>query len=153
MVLLAACRFLERLLLADRTEMVERVVQAPRAPLSRGESRVRLLLHPPQLGGLRIDLAVKDGVLDASLRAETHAARHVLVSNLDALRDALSQQGIAVGRFEVSVRDDAPRDGDSRRFTDGPPPDEVRAIESEVEDMAALRRRLSLGLHRVDLTV
>ncbi len=145
---------------AERIETIERIVAATRLTLNRGETRLRMLLHPPQLGGLRVDLSVKDGVLDASLSAETHAARHVLAANLDSLRDSLVEQGIAVHRLEVSVWDGFSRDAHGSHSSrdesgrDGAGPGSGRAQEMEPESLAAIRRRLALlEQRRVDVMV
>lgn len=142
---------------ASRMETIERIASATRATLSKGETRVRMLLNPPQLGSLRIDLSVKDGVLDASLRAETQAARHVLTSNIDSLRDALTAQGLVLGRLDVSVQDQASQDPSRRKGDDDAAragKDRSEAIGAvDREDPDAARRRMSASRHRVDVVV
>jgi flagellar hook-length control protein FliK len=70
-------------------------------------------LSPPELGNLRIELAVQNGVLTAKLEAETPAARNALLDNLPALRDRLAQQDIRVEKFDVDVRRDSNGSGGS----------------------------------------
>jgi flagellar hook-length control protein FliK len=63
-------------------------------------------LSPPELGALRIELNVKDGVMSASLQTENANARKLLLDNLPVLRDRLAEQNIRVDRFDVDVRQD-----------------------------------------------
>ncbi|MBI3099748.1 MAG: flagellar hook-length control protein FliK [Planctomycetes bacterium] len=89
---------------ANQAEMIDRIVQQTRMGVEHGQTRIRMQLNPPALGHLRLDLGVQDGVLSARLQTETQAAQVVLQTHLDTLRDSLEQQGIIVGSFEVSVR-------------------------------------------------
>jgi flagellar hook-length control protein FliK len=89
----------------DRPRFVQRVEGALRAAQQR-DGRVQVRLSPPELGNLRIELAVQNGVLTAKLEAETPAARNALLDNLPALRDRLAQQDIRVEKFDVDVRRD-----------------------------------------------
>jgi flagellar hook-length control protein FliK len=65
---------------------------------------LQLRLSPPELGALRIELNVKDGVMSASLQTENANARRLLLDHLPALRDRLAEQNIRVDRFDVDVR-------------------------------------------------
>ena len=114
----------------DRDRFVGRVEGAIRTAQQR-DGRVQVRLSPPELGSLRIELTIEQGVLSARLEAETSAARKVLLDNLPALRERLAQQDVRVDRFDVDVRregggsgggpqdrpagDATPRDGDERR--------------------------------------
>jgi flagellar hook-length control protein FliK len=51
-----------------------------------------------------LQLAVHDGVMTASLEAETPAARQLLLDHLPSLRDRLAEQNIRIDRFDVDVR-------------------------------------------------
>jgi flagellar hook-length control protein FliK len=70
---------------------------------------VRLRLHPAELGSLRIDVKVLEGVLTAHLQAETPEARTALVDNLPVLRERLAEQGIRIDKFDVDLRDHSDR--------------------------------------------
>jgi flagellar hook-length control protein FliK len=56
------------------------------------------------LGSLRLQLTVQDGVMTASLEAESPAARQLLLDHLPSLRDRLAEQNIRIDRFDVDVR-------------------------------------------------
>ncbi|MFH1022441.1 MAG: flagellar hook-length control protein FliK [Planctomycetota bacterium] len=88
---------------AERVEMMERVVRTMRMTLEEGAGRVQIRLNPPQLGYLRMELAMRDGVLSANFQTETPAARHILQNHLPELKESLAQSGIQLGGFSVSV--------------------------------------------------
>jgi flagellar hook-length control protein FliK len=89
----------------DRARFIQRVEGAVRRAHER-DGRVQVRLSPPELGNLRIEIALSNGVLTAKLEAETPAARNLLMDNLPALRERLAQQEIRVEKFDVDVRRD-----------------------------------------------
>ncbi len=99
------------------SRFVQRVADAFAAMSHRG-GVVRLRLYPPELGSLRLEIAVKAGKLSARVSAETASAKSLLVENLPALRERLAALDVALERFEVEVREDA-RQGAFERSDDG----------------------------------
>jgi flagellar hook-length control protein FliK len=87
----------------DPSRFIGRVAKAFQTAQDRGGT-LQLRLSPPELGALRIELNVKDGVMSASLQAENANARRLLLDHLPALRDRLAEQNIRVDRFDVDVR-------------------------------------------------
>jgi flagellar hook-length control protein FliK len=67
------------------------------------DGEVRLRLSPPELGSLRLQVSVQDGVMVARMETETEAARSSLVNNLPTLRERLAEQGIRVERFDIDL--------------------------------------------------
>ncbi|MCE9581651.1 MAG: flagellar hook-length control protein FliK, partial [Planctomycetes bacterium] len=57
---------------------VERVAAAVKAQASLGGGRVKILLHPPHLGALRIEVVVRNSVVYARMETESQGARHSL---------------------------------------------------------------------------
>lgn len=86
----------------DATRLLIRVARAFTAAQER-DGEIRLRLSPPELGSLRLDVRVQDGVLVARLQTETDAARTAILDNLPALRDRLSEQGVRIERFDVDL--------------------------------------------------
>jgi flagellar hook-length control protein FliK len=82
-----------------------RVTRAFQTAQQRG-GVLQLRLSPPELGSLRVEITLHDGVMSASLETETAAARRLLLDNLPALRDRLAEQNVRVDRFDVDVRRD-----------------------------------------------
>jgi flagellar hook-length control protein FliK len=62
---------------------------------------IRMRLHPPELGAMRLDLVVRNGTVTARLQTETEAASQVLVDSLPALRERLAEHQIKVERLDV----------------------------------------------------
>jgi flagellar hook-length control protein FliK len=83
---------------------VQRVEQAFAAMGDRGGS-VRLMLSPPELGSLRMEISVSKGVMKAHLETETKEAKNLILDNLPALRERLAQQNIKIQTFDVDLRD------------------------------------------------
>ena len=88
---------------------MQRVARAFEAAADRGGT-VRLRLHPPELGSLRLELTIRNGKMNARVEAETDAARNLIVENLPALRQRLAEHQIRVERFDVNWSGHAPGD-------------------------------------------
>ncbi len=86
----------------DRARFVQRVGGAIRSAQNR-DGQIQLRLSPPELGTLRINIVMNEGVLTAHLETETAAARAVLLDNLPALRERLAEQEIRIEKFDVNV--------------------------------------------------
>jgi flagellar hook-length control protein FliK len=84
---------------------------------------VRLRLHPPELGSLRVEVTVRAGAMTARLEAETAAAKSLLLESLPALRDRLGEQNIRVERFDVDLADRSAGGSDDRFRGDAGPRD------------------------------
>lgn len=98
----------------DPARFVSRVAKAIHTANERGGA-LQLRLAPPELGALKIELSIKDGVMSAALEADNTSARRLLLDHLPALRERLAEQNIRVERFDVDVRqDDTSRQANSR---------------------------------------
>ena len=86
----------------DRARFVQRVARAFQAAED-GGGQIRLRLNPPELGALRMELTVRDGIMTARLEAETPQARNMLLENLPALRERMQEQNIKIERFDVDL--------------------------------------------------
>jgi flagellar hook-length control protein FliK len=86
----------------DTTRLLSRVARAFAAAQER-DGEIRLRLSPPELGALRLEVRIQDGVMVAHLETETEAARTAIVENLPALRERLAEQGVRIERFDVDL--------------------------------------------------
>jgi len=86
----------------DSARFISRVAKAFHSAQQR-DGEVRLRLSPPELGSLRLQVSVQDGVMVARMETETEAARSSLVNNLPTLRERLAEQGIRVERFDIDL--------------------------------------------------
>jgi flagellar hook-length control protein FliK len=87
----------------DTARFLSRVAKAFLSAQQRDGNEVRLRLSPPELGSLRLQVSVQDGVMVARMETETEAARSSLVNNLPDLRERLAEQGIRVERFDIDL--------------------------------------------------
>ena len=103
--------------------------------ISAGTERVRLVLHPKELGVVDVTMDVKNGKVDAILASTNPVTREMLGDNLGRLRESLMQAGFDSGDVEVSDRPAS--DGSSDRNGDVPTAMQVAdndgAINSGVE--------------------
>jgi flagellar hook-length control protein FliK len=63
--------------------------------------RLRLELHPAELGHVEIDVELRNGVLHANMRPEQAGAAHMLRDALADLRSRLEAQGVRAGDVTV----------------------------------------------------
>jgi len=101
----------------DRARFVQRVGGAIRSAQQR-DGQIQLRLSPPELGTLRINIVMKEGVLTAHLETETAAARTVLLDNLPTLRQRLAEQEIRIEKFDVDVGREGHQQTDNREADD-----------------------------------
>lgn len=66
-----------------------------------GQATLHLELSPPELGHVRMQLTAHDQQVDVRLVVQSDAARHVLLTQGDTLRERLGTLGVALGRFDV----------------------------------------------------
>jgi flagellar hook-length control protein FliK len=79
------------------TEMAARMHKQ----LSDGEWKMKFALRPSNLGGVEIQLEMKDGKLDAIFRADNPLTRDLLQNSSQRLREALGNFGINAGEVNV----------------------------------------------------
>lgn len=114
-----------------------------------GANSLTLNLKPAHLGSVNMEISMKDGSLQATLTADSVAAKHTLEAGLDMLRDQLNQQGIKIDRIEVAVNANADQQqqqqtaqaggqsGNGRNGQGGQSTQDGQAPESQAEELAA----------------
>ena len=133
----------------DQNRFLDRVARAFRVAENR-QGVVKLRLHPPELGALRIELRMHNGALHARLEAETAVTQSLLLEHAYALRDRLSEQGVRVAGFEVDLADrrsmEHPGSFDERSNQDRSPSHQERRDEQPLasHDPHSTRGRPSL---------
>ncbi|MCL4191004.1 MAG: flagellar hook-length control protein FliK [Thermoguttaceae bacterium] len=145
---------------ADRVRFVQRVARAFEAANDRG-GHVRLRLHPPELGSLRVELTIRNGVMNARVEAESSAAQSLLLENLPALRERLAEHDIKVQRFDVDLLNrgagGSPQEPGSQSQSSYRPPDHHRYTRSrstaEPEGPAPVRAPRRVDPQRLDITI
>lgn len=122
----------------DPARFVSRVAKAIHTANERGGD-LQLRLAPPELGTLKIELNIKDGVMSAALEADNASARRLLLDHLPTLRERLAEQNIRIERFDVDVRqDDTSGQSNSRGSNQHP-------FQQQAEQQNTSRRASSLA--------
>jgi len=95
-----------------------RVVRGLTSAINQRGGSVTLRLTPPELGAVRIEMTVRDGVVNARFTAATESVRHLLMDQMGHLRSALDRQGLSVERIEVQMLPQQPATGGFDRQMD-----------------------------------
>ncbi len=83
--------------------IVEQVVEQIKVQIKPAATTMELQLNPENLGKINLSVASKDGQLTATITTQTEVAREALESQIQNLRDSLSNQGLKVEAVEVNV--------------------------------------------------
>jgi flagellar hook-length control protein FliK len=83
--------------------LLNQVAERIATGIRRGESRLTLQIHPPSLGKVHIDLAIRNNQLRAVIIAETAQAKMLLDAHLDQLKACLENQNLDVSKVSVEV--------------------------------------------------
>ena len=112
------------------------------AAQARKAGRIRIVLTPPRMGTLDMDVVVRDNKVQVILKAENNDVWHALKSNTASLETALRSQGLMVDTIQVSVQEKfgdnnfgfgqngtAFKEGSNQKNNPGPHQGEPDAIE------------------------
>ena len=106
---------------AVQQRVIEQVASEARWMITNNKNQVTLRLHPASLGDVKIKVVQEDGgILRIDMRVDTLAAKQLLETHLNELREKLSGDNLAEQfKFDVNVRKDhqnpdmQPRDSDT----------------------------------------
>ncbi len=87
--------------------LVEQVGRQIARSLLGGKRVVRLQLRPPELGTVKVEMDMKEGVLRLGMITENSSVKELLLSNAHELRDALVEQGVKLERLDVQINYDS----------------------------------------------
>ena len=71
-------------------------------------NRISLQLHPAELGQLKINLTMQEGVIRASLVTQTVQAQEILEKHMPKLRALLERQGLALEDVRITREESGP---------------------------------------------
>jgi len=126
-----------------------------------GEQRGRIMINPPDLGRLDMDITYKQGHLQANLSAESLVVKEMIDANLNQLKQELAGQGFVVDKFDVMVglNNREFKDGDSsnsnskdqKRPSSGNSP---RLGDGSIDNGDNIvKRSITSGLYQIDVHV
>lgn len=98
----------------QQARFIQRVTKAFQIAEQRGEP-IRLRLHPPELGSLRLEVKLEGNLMVARIEAETQSARMLLIDHLPLLRDRLAEHEIHIQQFDVDLLDQRSDNADERQ--------------------------------------
>ena len=87
----------------QQTDILRQVVEQVRLNMNQQQTSLELQLYPEHLGRIQINVVAKEGVMTASIVAETEAAKQAIEAGLLNLREAMDQQELKVEAIEVMV--------------------------------------------------
>lgn len=97
----------EDVVLQERTvqqnDIVRQMVEQVRLNMNQQTTSLELQLYPEHLGRIQIHVVSKEGIMTASIVAETEAAKQAIESGLLNLKEAMEQQELKVEAIEVMV--------------------------------------------------
>lgn len=103
----------------------------------RGEHRIELHLHPRELGPLSVSLKVDDHGAQAHFFSSHASVRGAVEQAIPQLRDALAEQGIALGEAMVGQQQQQNAFADAQRHAEGGPRRPDGAVSVDAMDTAA----------------
>lgn len=83
--------------------LVDQVGRQISRAILRGDRVIRLNLKPPELGAVKIEMAVKDNTVNLEVVTENKAAKEILLANIHELREALLGQDVKLVKMDVQV--------------------------------------------------
>ncbi len=89
----------------DAASLPDVVADVVQGAVLRGDSEVRLVLNPPDLGRLDIRIVTHEGGLRVAMEASQSAARDLIEQALPALQQGLEARDLRVDRLEVRATD------------------------------------------------
>ena len=96
------------------------------------ESKIQLKLHPAELGGMEINLTVKEGSIRANVIAQSQHVQEILERNIAKLRSTLEQQGFNIE--EISITTEAETVGSFDLFDQQLPNKDTSQFASGIKD-------------------
>lgn len=87
----------------DASSIVKQISDEFQVNVKQGVSSMELQLNPEHLGKIHLEVVAKNGVITASIAAETQMAKEAIESQMLVLRENLINQGIKVEEVEVTI--------------------------------------------------
>jgi hypothetical protein len=103
---------LVRRLNGDLGQTIVRQARVIMSEANRGE--IRLVIRPPELGRVRIDLQMENGHIAGRILVDNGSVREVFEQNLASLQRAFAEAGLELGDLEVSTSGENARDAQER---------------------------------------
>lgn len=94
-------------------EHLQSIVQNARVVVKDAKNgSFHLKLHPESLGSVNVKLGLEHGAVTGRFLVDSVEVKQALMENIEIIKERLSEAGIALGEFQVNVRDQRGRFGD-----------------------------------------
>jgi flagellar hook-length control protein FliK len=90
----------------DVAEFAQRTLQMVKSVPSNGITSAKLILSPPALGSLQIDISLKADHVRMSIKAENQDTLKMIENQIGALRDKLAEHGLKTEKIELTYRNE-----------------------------------------------
>lgn len=93
--------------------LIQQIADTAGARLASDSGRIRMVLNPPHLGTVDMDVSIRNNKVFAVLHTDNSDVRHALQSNMEQLKVSLHNQGLTVDSISVFLHDksDGPQYG------------------------------------------
>ncbi|MBI5234551.1 MAG: flagellar hook-length control protein FliK [Deltaproteobacteria bacterium] len=116
----------------------------------KGMSEATLRIEPPELGSIKIDMAIKDGFVTTRIIVEHAAVKDALDANVLLLKESLEQSGFKVDEIDISLGNEGSKERAWSSADEGRGFGFAHAFEdaalAEEEDMDLRRDELNYGV-------
>ena len=84
---------------------IERLVRTMQSSVSKGESKLTVVLTPENLGKMEIQLSESGGKITAKFLSDNESSHKLIMAQSDLLKNQLSEKGIVVDNMEFAYND------------------------------------------------
>ena len=91
-------------------KVLQQIQQQFRTQNHKVQQKIKMQLHPAELGELKIDLTVKEGAIRVNVVAQTRQAQEVLERNIPKLKNILEEQGLTIDEVTIAQAADSSKD-------------------------------------------
>jgi len=88
---------------ATEAKIINQIADKMSVRSNGAQNEVHIKLDPPSLGTVRMNITTSGDSVRTVIVAENHAVKQVIENNFNQLRDAMSEQGLKVDSFTVTV--------------------------------------------------
>lgn len=88
---------------ATEAKIINQIADKMTVRSNGAQNEVHIKLDPPSLGTVRMNIITSGDSVRTVIVAENHAVKQVIENNFNQLRDAMSEQGLKVDSFTVTV--------------------------------------------------
>jgi hypothetical protein len=86
-------------------EVFSEIVKQFTLIVNRGGGEARVVLEPPELGSMRLDIKLNHSEVNTNIVVENTAVKDLIESRLSMLQNSLLGQGFTLGSFSVEVKE------------------------------------------------